>query len=267
MTTRTRKKAGAAAKVDLGPVREALDAAAAALGLEGDVDAAAAVPSVEAALPEVDGTWVTVPLSGPFEAVLVAAIGEPVVPDLVDSEGEAPVLLAALAGVADALGTTTGTPASGDGFASMGLDAGGGTVAAVSIRQDGDRVASLLVVVRPPEAAAPAEFPSLDPEPAPVPAPVQPSARIGAAVGSDPVALALIRGVEMQVTAQLGRTTMTVRELLQLGPGSVIELDRAAGSPVDLLVNGTLIARGEVVVVDEEYGIRVSQIVDPTEEG
>jgi flagellar motor switch protein FliN/FliY len=54
---------------------------------------------------------------------------------------------------------------------------------------------------------------------------------------------------------------MTVRELLELGPGSVIELDRAAGSPVDLLVNGTIIARGEVVVIDEEYGIRVSEII------
>jgi flagellar motor switch protein FliN/FliY len=52
-----------------------------------------------------------------------------------------------------------------------------------------------------------------------------------------------------------------VRELLELTPGSVIELDRAAGSPVDLLVNGTIIARGEVVVIDEEYGIRVSEII------
>jgi flagellar motor switch protein FliN/FliY len=54
---------------------------------------------------------------------------------------------------------------------------------------------------------------------------------------------------------------MPVRELLSIIPGSVIELDRAAGSPVDVLVNGTLIARGEVVVVDEEFGIRISEIV------
>ncbi|MBW8826843.1 MAG: flagellar motor switch protein FliN [Acidobacteria bacterium] len=70
----------------------------------------------------------------------------------------------------------------------------------------------------------------------------------------------------MSVTAELGRTKMTVRELLALAPGAVVELDRAAGSPVDVLVNGTLVARGEVVVIDEEFGIRISEIVgmEPT---
>ncbi len=60
-----------------------------------------------------------------------------------------------------------------------------------------------------------------------------------------------------------GRTHMTVQNLLGLTPGAVVELDRAAGSPVDILVNGTLIARGEVVVIDEEFGVRVSEIVGP----
>lgn len=78
--------------------------------------------------------------------------------------------------------------------------------------------------------------------------------------------LDLLHGVEMSVTAELGRTKMTVRELLALAPGAVVELDRAAGSPVDVLVNGTLVARGEVVVIDEEFGIRISEIVgmEPT---
>lgn len=71
----------------------------------------------------------------------------------------------------------------------------------------------------------------------------------------------LLSDVEMGVTAELGRTRMTVRELLSLQPGSIVELDRAAGSPVDLLVNGTLVARGEVVVIDEEFGIRITEIV------
>ena len=73
--------------------------------------------------------------------------------------------------------------------------------------------------------------------------------------------LSLLHDVEMGVTAELGRRRMTVRDLLSLTPGAVIELDRAAGSPVDVLVNGTVIARGEVVVVDEEFGIRISEIV------
>ncbi len=77
----------------------------------------------------------------------------------------------------------------------------------------------------------------------------------------DPRPLALLHDVEMGVTAELGRRRMSVRDLLSLTPGAVIELDRAAGSPVDVLVNGTLIARGEVVVIDEEFGIRISEIV------
>jgi flagellar motor switch protein FliN/FliY len=71
----------------------------------------------------------------------------------------------------------------------------------------------------------------------------------------------VLADVEMGVTAELGRCRMTVRELLSITPGAVIDLDRAAGAPVDVLVNGTLIARGEVVVVDEEFGIRISELV------
>jgi flagellar motor switch protein FliN len=67
--------------------------------------------------------------------------------------------------------------------------------------------------------------------------------------------------VEMGVTAELGRCRMSMRELLSITPGAVIDLDRAAGEHVDVLVNGKLIARGEVVVVDEEFGIRISEIV------
>lgn len=78
----------------------------------------------------------------------------------------------------------------------------------------------------------------------------------------------LLKDVQMDVTVELGRTSMTVHDLLSLSPGSVVELDRAAGSPADILVNGQLIARGEVVVVDEDYAIRVTEIVTPgTEAG
>ena len=73
--------------------------------------------------------------------------------------------------------------------------------------------------------------------------------------------LSLLRGVEMRVTAELGRTRLPVSHVLDLGPGAVVELDRVAGSPVDVLVNGTVIARGEVVVIDEEYGVRITEIV------
>lgn len=75
--------------------------------------------------------------------------------------------------------------------------------------------------------------------------------------------LNLLRDVEMTLSVELGRTTLPVRDLLALAPGSVVELDRAAGAPADLLVNGKLLARGEIVVVDEDYGLRITEIVDP----
>jgi flagellar motor switch protein FliN/FliY len=85
-----------------------------------------------------------------------------------------------------------------------------------------------------------------------------PTARSG---GGQRGSLDLLRHVAMEVTVEIGRTRMTVQELLSLHPGEVVELDRAASAPADLLVNGTLIARGEVVVVDEDFGLRISEIV------
>jgi flagellar motor switch protein FliN/FliY len=83
----------------------------------------------------------------------------------------------------------------------------------------------------------------------------------GHAAGSTSWGIDMLRDVEMEVTCELGRTRMTVRQLLALAPGDVVELDRLAGSPADLLVNGTLLARGEVVVVDEAFGLRITEIV------
>jgi len=66
----------------------------------------------------------------------------------------------------------------------------------------------------------------------------------------------------MTVTVELGRTRMPVRQLLALSPGSVIELNRSANTPVDVFVNGTLFARAEVVVIDDEFGVRITDIVE-----
>jgi flagellar motor switch protein FliN/FliY len=89
----------------------------------------------------------------------------------------------------------------------------------------------------------------------------------GASAGpATPRGLDMLHDVEMEVSAELGRTRMSVRELLSLSPGAIVELDRAAGSPADLLVNGRLIAKGEVVVVDENFGIRITEIVSPANE-
>ncbi len=75
----------------------------------------------------------------------------------------------------------------------------------------------------------------------------------------------MLRDVELVLTAEIGRTRLPMRQVLDLVPGTVLELDRGAGAPADVLVNGRLVARGEVVVVDEEYGIRVTEIVTDEE--
>lgn len=77
--------------------------------------------------------------------------------------------------------------------------------------------------------------------------------------------IGLIMDVPLQVTVELGRTRKLIREILELGPGSVVEIDKLAGEPVDVLVNGKLIAKGEVVVIDENFGVRVTQIISQLE--
>jgi flagellar motor switch protein FliN/FliY len=75
----------------------------------------------------------------------------------------------------------------------------------------------------------------------------------------------ILLDVSMQVTVELGRTKMRIREILGLGDGSIIELQKLAGEPVDILVNGKLIAKGEVVVIDEYFGVRITEIISPSE--
>lgn len=77
--------------------------------------------------------------------------------------------------------------------------------------------------------------------------------------------IALIEDVPLQVAVQLGKTQMAIKDILELGSGSIIELDKLAGEPVDLFVNGKLIAKGEVVVIDENFGFRVKDIISPLE--
>jgi flagellar motor switch protein FliN/FliY len=77
--------------------------------------------------------------------------------------------------------------------------------------------------------------------------------------------LDVILDIPVKMSMEVGNTQITIRNLLQLTQGSVIELDRLAGEPLDVLVNGTLIAHGEVVVVNEKFGIRMTDVVSPSE--
>jgi flagellar motor switch protein FliN/FliY len=75
----------------------------------------------------------------------------------------------------------------------------------------------------------------------------------------------MILDIPVNLTVELGRTKLAIRSLLQLAQGSVVELDGLAGEPMDVLVNGCLIAQGEVVVVNDKFGIRLTDIISPTE--
>jgi len=87
----------------------------------------------------------------------------------------------------------------------------------------------------------------------------------GSAPTDGEVQLDAILDVPVTISMEIGRTQIAIRNLLQLNQGSVVELDRLAGEPMDVLVNGTLIAKGEVVVVNEKFGIRLTDIISPTD--
>lgn len=93
-----------------------------------------------------------------------------------------------------------------------------------------------------------AEFDQLKPEPS-----------------SNEINLDAILDVPVTISMEIGRTRIAIRNLLQLNQGSVVELDRLAGEPMDVLVNGTLIAQGEVVVVNEKFGLRLTDIISPAD--
>jgi flagellar motor switch protein FliN/FliY len=111
--------------------------------------------------------------------------------------------------------------------------------------------------------------------PAPAPAPAPPSTAAGERVFQPlqgNAAFDIARGdidrvldVPVQLTTELGRTRITIKSLLQLSQGSVVELDGLAGQPMDVFINGYLIAQGEVVVVNDKFGIRLTDIITPSE--
>jgi flagellar motor switch protein FliN/FliY len=75
----------------------------------------------------------------------------------------------------------------------------------------------------------------------------------------------LLLDIPLEVTAEIGRARLPLRELLELNPGSVVELMKLAGEPIDVLVNGKLVARGEAVMVNDKFGVRLTDIVSPSE--
>ncbi len=110
-----------------------------------------------------------------------------------------------------------------------------------------------------------AEQPNSNPNPGPEAAPVRELHDEAAPANESELNLDCILDVTVTLSMEVGRTRMPIRSLLQLNQGSVVELDRLAGEPLDIFVNGTLVAHGEVVVVNEKFGVRLTDVVSPAE--
>lgn len=94
---------------------------------------------------------------------------------------------------------------------------------------------------------------------------VQYPSLMGGGMGGDQGNIGLLMDVFMEMTVELGRTKKPIKEILGFGEGTIIELDKLAGEPVDILVNHKPIAKGEVVVIDENFGVRITEILSPQE--
>ena len=205
----------------------------------------------QATLPDPAGAAITAFLSGGIEGKVLLVVGQ----DLVDALAGTPFgslePAQALRPALDSIASSMGGRLDGDPTATPVEEClevlTGGTVVILPLAGPDGAITALvglsITQMAPPAAASPA-------------AGARPSA-----AGARSWGIEMLRDVEMEVTCELGRTRMSVRQLLALAPGDVVELDRLAGSPADLLVNGTLLARGEVVVVDESFGLRITEIV------
>jgi flagellar motor switch protein FliN len=247
--------------------RAAATAAAAVLPAAEPLHAGAPAPGTAAVLAGYAGA-VVADLEAPLSGRIAVLVG----PDLVGALAGSPLggldLAAALQPTVDAAAEALGAGAGAARQVELELVLGdlGGAFTAVPMA-GGAPVASLLLpdaVIAAVAAALALPGPELVSEASGLRVLNPELAQAGPATGSAredlPRGIELLHGVDMEVTVEIGRTRMTVRELLDLAPGAVLELDRAAGSPADLLVNGRLIARGEVVVIDEDFGLRITEI-------
>jgi flagellar motor switch protein FliN/FliY len=107
-----------------------------------------------------------------------------------------------------------------------------------------------------------ATSPDTTPDPSPLP---EGAASPVAAAGAD--AMFLLREVEVEITLEIGRRRMRIADVLKLAPGHTLELAKSAGEPLDIFVNGHLLGRGEAVVLGDRYGVRITEIVAPPEQG
>ncbi|MDQ2837575.1 MAG: flagellar motor switch protein FliN [Actinomycetota bacterium] len=221
-------------------------------------------PTNDLAKLALDGVAVTARFTGARSGEVLITVEQALADALRNSPLGALDVAAALAPALTAAVNTTGTALTGPGTAlepRAALEAflGKPDAFVVPLLHNGETRALIGIVVAVEAAATPLH------DTPHYPSPDELRASAARQPGIAPAAvrrgLDLLRDVSMDVTAQIGSTRMTISELLALHEGAVVELDRAAGAPADLLVNGHLIARGEVVVIDENFALRITEIV------
>ncbi len=214
-----------------------------------------------------------VSVEGSINGNLMVALLEGASPDITTSEGLVEELESAMDSMSQVMDSEIGAPAPASGAPTIAPDV------SVPLLVDGAVVGAVLLFLAPAtEAAAPAEPAPAEPAPAEPEAAAAPAAPATAAAPPAPAAapaqaapafnplstpkqMDALAGVQMEVTIEVGRTSLPIGQLLQLQPGQIVELDREVGSPLDMFINGTLLARGEIVVVDDQFGFRVTSVV------
>ncbi|MCL2091200.1 MAG: flagellar motor switch protein FliN [Micrococcales bacterium] len=241
-------------------LQAAADAAAALVPATSPLSATPAPPGV---VPPPDATAVVVSVVGAVSAELALVAADAVVEAVeAGAAAGAPIALTdaltpALSAAADALGPGAVEPARTEQVADV---VGADTQVFQLHAAPAEDAAS-------PEGTGAAWFTvRLRGQQVKTPEPEQPTAQgVPTPRRGQGASITVLYDVEMTLTAELGRTRLPLRQVLDLAPGAVLELDRTAGSPADVMVNGRLIARGEIVVVDEDYGLRVTEIVAGSE--
>jgi flagellar motor switch protein FliN/FliY len=204
-----------------------------------------------------------VSVEGTINGNLMVALLEGASPDITTSEGLVEEFDTAVDAMSQVMDSEIGTPVPASGAPTIAPDV------SVPLLVDGALVGAALLFLAPAEdpveepataptpAAAPATAPAAAPTPAAAPA-TAPAAFSSMGTMKQMDALA---GVQMEITIEVGRTSLPIGQLLQLQPGQIVELDREVGSPLDMFINGTLLAHGEIVVVDDLFGFRVTSVV------
>ena len=214
--------------------------------------------------------------SGSIDSNMMVTLLDGASPDITDSETLVTQLEDAIDAMGQVLDSEIAAPSAASGHPTIAADISvplivdDATVGAVMVflapRETTDQVgaeptAEEAVKSEPTEQETPAAAPSAPAPSAPAPSAPAAAAPAAAAPISVPKQIDALAGVQMEVTIEIGRTRLPVGELLQLQPGQVLELDREVGSPLDMYINGTLLARGEIVVLEDHFGFRVTAVV------